>query len=59
MNPTGAVTYTFCLSDQSFGPATVTETIQCYLTGRMRVRVEHADADSATYTVSFLEVNAD
>ena len=58
VNPTGATTYTFCASDQSFAPSTVTETEQCYLTARMRVRIEHADADSATYTVSFLEVNA-
>lgn len=58
VSPGGAATYTFCLTDQSFAPVTVTETKQCYLTPKMRVRVEHADADSATYTVSFNEVNA-
>lgn len=55
---TATGTYTYCLTDQSFAPATVTDTEQCYLTPRMRVRMEHADADSITYSVSFLEVNA-
>lgn len=49
-------TYTYLISDTSFAPTGVTATRQAYMTDVMRIRVDHADADSITYSVSMLEV---
>lgn len=57
-NPTGAVRYTYVLTDTAFLPAGFTESKQVYLTPRMRLKITHADADSCTYTASFLRVNS-